>query len=52
MESYNTNKQRNVVQLSVFVLPEEKEKIESLAREENRSVSNYVKTKLMGVIAQ
>lgn len=47
MVSYNTsNQKRNVVQISVFVLPELKEKILERAKKENRSISNFVKNLL------
>lgn len=46
MEGY-TKQKRNVVQISVFVLPEEKQLIESLAEAEQRTVSNYCKKKIL-----
>jgi len=47
MESYTTKQKRNVEQISVFVLPSEKEKISELAKKDNRSVSNYCKIKIL-----
>jgi hypothetical protein len=49
MEAYAKQK-RNVEQVSVFVLPEEKQKIIEGAEKENRSVSNFCKTKILGNI--
>lgn len=48
MKSYTTK--RNVEQLSVFVLPEEKQKVLKKAKEENRSVSNFCKKIIMEAI--
>lgn len=47
MENYTTQN-RNVQQISVFVLPGEKKLIQKKADEENRSVSNYCKLKILG----
>ena len=48
MENYTTQKQkRNVKQISVFVLPEEKLKIDELAKGEFRSTSSYCKSILL-----
>jgi len=48
MESYATIKQkRNVVQISVFVLPKEKTLIEELASKDGRSVSNFCKRRIL-----
>ena len=39
---------RNVVQLSVFVLPKEKQIVIKKAEEEGRTISNYCKMKILG----
>lgn len=47
MENYTTEKKKNVVQISVFVLPEEKKLIEGKAQAQSRSISNYCKMKIL-----
>ncbi len=48
MENYTTPK-KNCVQISVFVTPEEKGEIVQRAEQENRSISNYCKNKILEV---
>lgn len=43
-------KKRKVVQLSVFVYPEQKQLIENCAKKENRSTSNFCKKTLLGAV--
>ena len=52
MKTYTTKQKRNVEQLSIFVYPHEKKKIEIKASKKNRSVSNFCRDILLNSLEE